>query len=335
MGKKGSSVRQRIEVGTRTHRAVSQRAVGHAPCEDQARVGNERQGPRASAPRRVRRVALLEERGIRDGVPRDREPGLGREQGQREGRRGEQAEPVPAAGSPAVVRQQGQDAEERRHQRVAVGDPGCRIRVSVIERVVRGGEPRDPGDGDEAAVQRRADQDQGRVPGEVLEVHQPGRPGPPGIVDEVSQGGDRTPVAHLRVRPDPPGVDAELLEARSLDGAPGDDVEEIEAPRQGAHLSLDHESLEEIVDRQAAPDRREKGEEYDTGEDPRRAGLREPLAHPATGRECQPEDADGWRRANWRRAVHENAQPLQQWTYRSAMTEEAQRECFLCSKSDG
>ncbi|HEU4407573.1 MAG TPA: hypothetical protein VFS43_20065 [Polyangiaceae bacterium] len=241
-----------VDVPLAPGRAVAEASVGEHPGQGDGRVGGERAGPGAPG-RSVERDRVGEEVGERAGRQ------LAAEQRRRQERRRGERGPAVAVAAGAVVARQRREAEQRREQRVALGEPRGHDRVRVVGGEEKGGEARRPGRRDQAAVKARRRQHDPEVKGEALGVHDPRGAPEEAVVDRVPQGRERPEEGAAEVGRRPPRQDAEVhevaqggairpLEAKDVPVAP-----DAAGP---AELGPEHETLQEIVEREAVAQRR-------------------------------------------------------------------------------
>ena len=178
-----------------------------APRDEYRRVGRERQKPRAPRGARDGARALdgavqedrvgREVRGGADGELAGQEAREERDRGEHGG----SAAPFPARG---VVQDERDAAEKRGDERVAIGEPGERGAVGVVDGVDEEREPGDRGGRLEPPVQERHRAEEKREPREAVGVHQRRVRGPEPLVEQVREGREGAKKGDLEVRIAPP-----------------------------------------------------------------------------------------------------------------------------------
>lgn len=152
---------RRIDVEARAMRSTAHHRVGDTPEHDDGAGRNERE----EAPAERNRRAIDEER-VRQEVAADCDGALPGEEREREEERGGDRGSARALHAAAVVKQQGEHAERRGDDRVAIRDPADREAVRVVDRVEERREPSDGAVARDAAIEERRGEDEQRVPRE-------------------------------------------------------------------------------------------------------------------------------------------------------------------------
>jgi hypothetical protein len=266
-------IRRRIDVHAAALGAVAEGAMGRVPGDGDERVRHER--PHASSPA----LGALEHEGVCREVPEARQRRLGGQKTQRERAGPGDDAGGPAAGTPVVMREQGEHAEHGADQSVSRRDPADAGGVGVVDgeqEQREAGDPRPPSViRGQRSIRTTDHEDQEHVPQNAVQVHPPRRSG---AVDGQRRGRERAKEADLQVVGGPPREGPAGAPLDDL-GGPAEVVERGDAARRVVQVL----AQEQVVERQAACQRGQAQQESEQRQQDEHAWARQPA--PNSGRE--------------------------------------------------
>ena len=274
--------RDRVIEGVRVRAGAVGTVAGGAANEV---PGHDHGGRRCERERPGPAGAAIEEDGVGEQVTGDRDALLGRQQGQRQRQRREHGARPPAVAPPAIVRDQAQHREHRRHQHAAVGEPADREAVAVIDRVEDRGQPGHPRRREQAAIEDRDQRRQRRHPQDAVQVHQPlAAAARQPEFDVVNDLGERPEEPPAQARRRPPRQLAARHRLARLRRAIGIGVQEQVTRRTGGVPAFDDaRPIHVIVDAEAVVQRRQRQRRRQQRRHRHDARRRKPPPdHPAT-----------------------------------------------------